>query len=104
MSLLEHPTAQVLLADTEVSAAVVAGCRLRLACFLQRYLPRFYRSEQHDLARAVLEGKLGNLQRETTEPISYQAGRPRKPVPHFVGAGGWVFDPKALRPAAHTGE
>jgi hypothetical protein len=27
MSLLEHPTAQALLADAEVSAAAVAGCR-----------------------------------------------------------------------------
>jgi hypothetical protein len=29
----------------------VAGCRMQLQCFLQRYLPRFHRSEQHDLAR-----------------------------------------------------
>jgi hypothetical protein len=58
-------------------------------CFLQRYLPRFYRSEQHDLARVVLEGKLRNLQRKTAEPIACQAGRPRKPVQHFIGAGGW---------------
>jgi SRSO17 transposase len=89
MSLLEHPTARALLADTKVSPAAVTGCRLRLACFLQRYLPRFYRSEQRDLARVVLEGKLSNLQRKTAEPIAYQAGRPRKPVQHFVGAGGW---------------
>jgi hypothetical protein len=27
MSLLEHPTAQALLADAEVSPAAVAGCR-----------------------------------------------------------------------------
>ena len=74
MSLLKHPTAQALLADTEVSAAAVAGCRLQLQCFLQRYLPRFYRSEQHDLARVVLEGKLSNLQRKTAEPIAYHAG------------------------------
>jgi SRSO17 transposase len=89
MSLLEHPTAQALLADAKISPAAVAGCRLRLACFLQRYLPRFYRSEQHDLARVVLEGKLSNLQRKTAEPIAYHAGRPRKPVQHFIGAGGW---------------
>ena len=88
MSLLEHPTAQALLADTELSAAAVASCRLRLECFLQRYLPRFYRIEHHELARVVLEGKLSNLQRKTAEPIAYQAGRPRKPLQHFVGAGG----------------
>src|SRR5262245_11285295 len=89
MSLLEHPTAQALLADAEVSAADVTGCRCRLECFLQRYLPRFYRVEQHELARVVLQGKLSNLQRKTSEPIAYQAGRPRKPVQHFVGAGAW---------------
>ncbi len=89
MSLLEHPTAQALLADAEVSAADVAGCRRRLEFFLQRYLPRFYRVEQHELARVVLQGKLSNLQRKTAEPIAVQAGRHRKPVQHFVGAGCW---------------
>jgi SRSO17 transposase len=89
MSLLEHPRAQALLTDAEVSAAAVADCRLRLECFLQRYLPRFYRVEQHELARVVLQGKLSHLPRKTSEPIAYQAGRPRKPVQHFVGAGGW---------------
>src|SRR5262245_5118735 len=89
MSLLEQATAQALLADAEVSPADVAQCRLRLECFLQRYLPRFYRVEQHELARVVLQGKLSNLERKTAEPIAYQARRPRKPVQHFVGAGGW---------------
>jgi SRSO17 transposase len=89
MSLLEHPTAQALLADAEVSAVDVASCRHRLESFLQRYLPRFYRVEQHELARVVLQGKLGKLQRKTSEPIAVQAGRHRKPVQHFVGAGGW---------------
>ena len=89
MSLLEHPTAQVLLADAEVSATAVAGCHQRLQVFLQRYLPRFYRVEQHELAQVVLQGKLSHLQRKTSEPIAYQAGRPRKPVQHFVGAGRW---------------
>ncbi len=89
MSLLEHPTAQALLAEAEVSPAAVAGCRRRLESFLQRYLPRFYRVEQHELAHVVLQGKLSNLQRKTSEPIAYQAGRQRKPVQHFVGAGRW---------------
>jgi SRSO17 transposase len=89
MSLLDHPTAQTLLADAEVSAADVTGCRRRLVSFLQRYLPRFYRVEQHELARVVLQGKLSNLQRKTSEPIAAQAGRHRKPVQHFVGAGCW---------------
>src|SRR5436190_905951 len=89
MSLLDHPTAQALLADAEVPPHSVAGCRRRLERFLQRYLPRFYRVEQHDLARVVLQGKLSGLQRKTSEPIAYQAGRPRKPGEHFVDAGRW---------------
>jgi hypothetical protein len=89
MSLLEHPTAQALLAAAAVAAPAVAGCRRRLEGFLQRYLPRFYRVEQHELARVVLQGQLSGLQRKTSEPIACQAGRPRKPVQHFVGAGGW---------------
>src|SRR5438128_545815 len=89
MSLLEHLCAQVLLADAEVDAPSVARCRRRLESFLQRYLPCFYRIEQHELARVVLQGKLSNLQRKTSEPIAYQAGRHRKPVQHFVGAGCW---------------
>jgi SRSO17 transposase len=89
MSVLDHPTAQALLADAEVSAVAVAGCRRRLDSFLRRYLPRFYRVEQHELARVVLQGKLSGLQRKTSEPIAYRAGRHRKPVQHFVGAGRW---------------
>jgi SRSO17 transposase len=88
-SLLEHPTAQALLADAEVSAEDVRGCRRRLECFLRRYLPRFYRKEQHELAAVVLRGKLSNLERKTSEPIAYRAGLQRKPVQHFVGAGAW---------------
>lgn len=89
MSLLDHPEAQALLADAEIPAAAVGGCRRRLDRFLGRYLPLFYRQEQRELARVVLQGKLSNLQRKTAEPIAYAAGRPRKPVQHFVGAGGW---------------
>jgi SRSO17 transposase len=89
MSLLEHPIAQALLADAEVSAAEVRGCRQRLQRFLQRYLPRFYRQEQRQWAEVVLQGKLSKLERKTSEPIAYLADRERKPVQHFVGAGAW---------------
>ena len=89
MSLLDHPEAQALLADVEVSATNVRGCRNRLARFLQRYLPWFYRTEQRELAQVVIQGKLSTLERKTSEPIAYQAGRQRKPVQHFVGAGLW---------------
>jgi SRSO17 transposase len=89
MSLLDNPLAQALLADAEVSVVQVAGCRRSLESFLKRYLPRFYRVEQHELARVVLQGRLSHLERKTSEPIAYQAGRERKPVQHFVGAGCW---------------
>ena len=51
--------------------------------------PRFYREEQRELAQVILQGKLSNLQRKTSEPIAYLANRERKPVQHFVGAGAW---------------
>jgi SRSO17 transposase len=89
MSLLEHPHAQALLDDAEVSAADVRSCRQRLQRFLQRYLPQFYREEQRELAEVVIHGRLSKLERKTSEPIAYQAGRERKPVQHFVGAGCW---------------
>jgi len=89
MSLLEHPKAQALLADAEVSAAAVRGCQGRLSAFLARYLPLFYRAEQRDLAEVVLHGKLRNWQRNTAELIAYRAGRQRKPVQHLVGADAW---------------
>jgi SRSO17 transposase len=89
MSLLEHPKAKALLADAEVSAAAVRGCRERLTRFLKRYLPKFYREEQRELAGVVLRGKLSHLERKTSEPIAYLAGQQRKPVQNFVGAGAW---------------
>lgn len=89
MSLLEHPQALTLLADAEVSVAAVCSCRRRLPAFLGRYLPWFYRREQCELAEVVLQGKLSGLERKTSEPIAYAAGRHRKPVQHFVGAGAW---------------
>ena len=104
MSLLEHPAAQALLADAEVSAADVRGCRRRLAGFLRRYLPRFYREEQRELAQVVLRGKLSKLERKTSEPIAYLAGRPRKPVQHFVGAGGWDDEAVMAELRQHVGE
>jgi SRSO17 transposase len=91
-SLLEHPTAQALLEDATLTPPLIASCRGRLTRFRQRYLPRFYRDEQRQLATVVIEGHLSGLERKTCEPIAHQAGRPRKPVPHFVGCGRWDDD------------
>ena len=89
MSLLEHEEAQVLLEAAVLDASTVRGCRGRLTRFLQRYLPRFYRTEQRKHAKLVLAGKLSHLERKTSEPIALRAGVQRKPVQQFVGAGKW---------------
>jgi SRSO17 transposase len=92
MSLLEQPQAQALLADAVVTPTAVRNCQEHLTHFLQRYLPLFYRQEQRDLATLVIQGRLSGLERKTSEPIAHQAGRHRKPVQHFVGAGAWDDD------------
>jgi SRSO17 transposase len=89
MSLLEHEEAKKLLEDAEVNVSTVRGCRQRVTRFLGRYLPLFYRKEQREHARLVIEGRLSHLERKTSEPIARRAGVERKPVQQFVGAGKW---------------
>jgi SRSO17 transposase len=88
-TLLEHPQAQALLEQTDISPDDVRTCARHLTAFIQRYLPRFYRDEQRGHADTILRGKLTGLQRKTTEPIATQAGQKRRPLQHFVGAGQW---------------
>src|SRR3954467_5307806 len=104
MSLLEHPDAQALLDDATVSADSVRGCTDRLAGFLQRYLPRFYRPEQRDNATTVIRGLLSGLERKTNEPIATQAGLARKRVQFFVGAGKWDDEAVMAELRAHVRE
>jgi len=104
MSLLERPQAQALLADAVVSPAAVRGCQEHLTGFLQRYLPCFYRREQRDLATLVIRGRLSALERKTSQPIAHQAGRHRKPVQHFVGAGAWDDDTVMAELRHHVAE
>jgi SRSO17 transposase len=89
MSLLEMPQAVALLEDVTVPIEAVTGVAGRLTGFLQRYLPRFYRLEQRELASLAVAGRLSELERKTSEPIARQAGRGEKPLQHFVGAGKW---------------
>jgi SRSO17 transposase len=89
MSLLEHPDAQALLDDANVSADSVRDCTDRLTGFLQRYLPKFYRVEQRENATTVIRGLLSGLERKTCEPIAIEAGLARKPIQFFVGSGKW---------------
>ncbi len=39
MDILDHPDAQALLNDAELSAAAVRSCADQLTAFVQRYLP-----------------------------------------------------------------
>ena len=41
------------------------------------------------MALVVLQGKLSNLERKTSDRSPTWPGRHRKPVQHFVGAGPW---------------
>jgi SRSO17 transposase len=87
--ILEHPAAQALLEQTDVSPNDLQPCIEQLTGFVQRYLPLFARAEQRNHAQTILRGKLTGLQRKTTEPIATQAGQKRRPLQHFVGAGLW---------------
>lgn len=89
MTILDHPDAQALLADADLSPEAVRACIDHLTAFTQRYLPLFHREEQRAHALTLLRGKLTGLQRKTTEPIAIQAGQKRRPLQLFVGAGGW---------------
>ena len=89
MDILDHPQAQALLADAELTPAALATCEAHLAAFAHRYLPHFFREEHRDHALTVLRGKLTGLERKTTEPIARAARQKRRPLQLFVGAGGW---------------
>ena len=104
MSLLEHPEAAALLHDAYIPDDAVAGWPERLAFFLHRYLPRFFRREHRELVPTLLAGKLSDLERKTAEPIARQAGRHRKPVQHFVGAGKWDDEAVVAELRQHVGE
>ena len=87
--ILEHPDAQALLAQATLVAADLRRTTAHLTNFLQRYLPWFFRTEHRGHAEIILLGKLAGLERKTTEPIAIDAGLPRRPLQHFVGAGCW---------------
>ena len=87
--ILEHPTAQALLEETELSPKAVKGCELRLTRFVERYLPLFYRQEQRENALVVIQGLLSGLKRKTCEPIAREHGVQRKPIQSFVGCSTW---------------
>lgn len=89
-TILKHPKAQALLDQTEVEPNTVRRCTRHLSCFINRYLPFFFRPEQRHHAEVILKGKLTALKRKTTEPIAIEKGLKRRPLQQFVGAGGWA--------------
>jgi SRSO17 transposase len=104
MSLLDHPEARALLADAVVLPDAVRDRADRLTTFVQRYLPRFYRVEQRATATLVIRGRLGGLERKTSEPIAIEAGLPRKPIQFFVGSGKWDDEAVMAELRQHVGE
>jgi SRSO17 transposase len=89
MNLFNHPEAQTLLSDAQLSAEAVRSCADQLTAFVQRYLPFFQREEHRGHALTILRGKLTGLERKTTEPIATLARHKRRPLQLFVGGGGW---------------
>jgi SRSO17 transposase len=104
MSLLDHPEAQTLLSDATLTPHTVEDLTDRLASFLRRYLPRFYRVEQRENAALVIRGLLSGLERKTCEPIAIQARLPRKPIQFFVGSGKWDDEAVMAELRAHVRE
>jgi SRSO17 transposase len=92
MSLLTSPEAQALLAESHLGAADLAECRTRLAAFLRRFIPFFYRVELRKNLNVVVRGMLSDLERKTCEPMAYREGLERKPIQTFVGQGHWQDD------------
>jgi SRSO17 transposase len=104
MDILDHPDAQTLLGDADLSPDAVRSCAGRLEGFAARYLPLFHRQEQRGHALTALRGKLTGLQRKTTEPIATEAGQKRRPLQLFVGAGGWDDRPVLAELRRHVAE
>lgn len=79
----------MLLEDCVVRPQSLRPCLERLSVFAERYQPHFGRSEQRVLCLEYLTGLLSSLDRKSVEPIAVAAGRPRRSLQRFVGAGKW---------------
>lgn len=78
--------------ETELDVDEVLGLEGRLQLFLKPYLKLLGRSEQHEHAAMYVSGRMRQLPRRTSEPIATDAGKKRRPLQHFVGAGKWDDD------------
>lgn len=75
--------------EETVRPADVALCLSALAVFADRYKPLMRRSEQGAHLEMYLEGLVSGIERKSVEPIATAHGVYRRPLQHFVGAGGW---------------
>jgi SRSO17 transposase len=89
MTILEHPEAQAILNEAVLTVEQIQEIGTRMEPFLQRYLPRFKRSEQRTNAQHILEGKLSSLSRKTAEPIAHHLGVRREVLQDFLGVSPW---------------
>ena len=92
----------VLLEDCVVSPDALVPSLERLRGFVGRYEPHFVRSEQRELCTIYLEGLLSPLDRKSVEPIANAAGRPRRALQRFVGAGKWDDEAVSREFRAHV--
>jgi len=104
MSLLTTPEGAALLAESQVTASDLAKSPSRLASFLRRYIPFFYRKELRKNLKVVVRGMLSDLERKTCEPCAYREGLPRKPIQAFVGCGRWEDDAVMAEIRRHAAE
>ena len=94
----------MLLEDCAVPAEALESCLERLRAFTERYQPHFKRREQRELCEVYLQGLLSPLDRKSVEPIAIAAGRPRRGLQHFVGAGKWDDEAVSREFRAHVAQ
>jgi len=104
MSLLDAAEAQALLADSRLAPVDLASCQGRLATFLRRYIPFFYRKELRQNLKVVVRGMLSDEERKSCEPLAYREGLERKPIQSFVGRGRWQDDAVMAELREHVAE
>jgi len=89
LTILQHPDAQAVLQDAVLTPEQILELGERLEPFLQRYFPLFKRREQRLNAQLILEGKLSNLSRKTSEPIANLAHVRGENLQDFIGSSPW---------------
>jgi SRSO17 transposase len=89
MTILEHPDAQAVLQEAVLTSEQVQELAERIEPFLERYFPLFQRREQRLNAQLILEGKLSNLSRKTSEPIAHFVDVRRENLQDFIGSAPW---------------